>query len=815
MALIEITGKFPFVFFRDNKIVEPEIVDTKTKLISGQDSDFLPMRGGRSSIQPQQTTFAPNGKLNAIQPDFAVEWLSTLENLAAFSPDFSLAINNIIFLANTEHEIYFSDEVPDKIQSEMKSWIKNNEAKWYGYSDGSRSLKADLLTQIAINGCLSAEIVPTNKLDNIKQIVRVSPKYIRFVYDKENDSWHPYQQLSGYVALKDSGLHKLNTTTYKYIAHRRYFESPYGTPPLITAIEGLNIQRDMIGNFKNIMQKLGMLGFLSAEVTPPEELPNESPEEYVKRCTDYLDNTVYRQLENNLSKGIVAGFKDSHKFELQGNNMNVNGADGLMKIVKQLINAGVKQDPNLMGQNYSTTESFGRVILAIMVAQTSDYQAIVDSFYENIYLMALRLAGYNPGYVQVKSKKPLINDEVKEAQADSIKIDNVKKKRDMGLISQDQAAQELGYDEPDSDGDISTVEPTNTNVPKDNQDITGTNQNNRINVLEQSLNSVVTEYNYSVHGCGINITRESFIEYTDFSDEKLNKFMKSYFDALNKDYSNAVNSICTTLKHKLSTINKNVGLESLQREVYLHILENWENEFVSEFLNDVQKNTSKIYHYYRNDKSIFDTTGQNSNSRSFSNDIADAVLNLSDYRAIEYMKSSDIMYLGKFITDKDTKKRIYKYIEKYYIENGAPTGNSKTEIDEFIKEFKKDLKLEAWKIRRILDTTVNKIKNFANTYYLQQIEVQEYEVIEMIDNLTCGYCTHMNHQVFKVSTAVNRIKKEVDSGPENLSKVAPFVTSIPLAQFSELNNSELSSKGHLLPSFHPHCRGRIIARFAS
>lgn len=797
--------------------------------VTGEDDKFLPVSGGRSSQPTNVVTFAPTNKLNSIPPDFAVEYLEALEHLAAYNSDISYALDNIVHLANTPHEVYFSDKVPKKKQLEMRLHLKLRESAWYEFSGGERSLKADLLTQVVINGALSAEVVPNDKLTGVEQVIRVAPKYIRFVYNNQIDRYEPYQAGSRMIQNTDlTGMIKLNTTKYRYIALRRYFETPYATPPFISAIEALCTQKDMLSNFKNIIQKLGMLGFLSAEVSPPSQLPGEDKNAYFQRCVDYLNNTVYPQLNKNLSKGMVAGFKDSHKFTLQGNNMNVQGAEGLFKLIQSRIFAGVKQDPNMLGENYSTTETFGRVILAKMLSQVGDYQTVVDKFFEHLYLIELRLAGFSPGYVEVKSEPPMISDKSKEEEARTKQITNVKTVRDMGIISQETAANELGYDKPDSDGDITAVTDPNNNdgtsgdgtapsgkkTDPNNEPNAGTAEN--IAILEARLKAHVTEYDYGVgHNCNSIVSIANFENDFNFGDKKLEKFARKYFNSINAKYKDAAVDVATMIGKKLLNYSTNTALEAIQRDVYFFVLAHWESKFISKIKEDIQSNVANVYDYYRKDKSIFPKESTQSNSVSFAkNNVPNAVLDLDDYKTIDYMERSDSMYLGKFITDEDTKRAIYTYIEDNYIGGYLPIGNNEAALKQFNKQFGDTIKLEAWKIRRIIDTSVNKLRNYAQVHYLDQAMVDEFEIIEINDNLTCDYCSQMDGKVFSVTTAKNKIQRETNNAPENVSTISPFITNLKIDEVKSMSADELQNAGYDVPPYHCHCRGMTAAHFS-
>jgi len=814
----------------------------------------MPISDGQRSSMPTFAGFVPTTKLQPVTLDFAREWFSTMEHLAVYNPDVAYALDNIVQLANTDHEITFSDEVTADQAREMKKFLRTEEKKWYHHSGGQRSLKSDLISQVVINGALSAEIIPLPDLSGVKQIARVSPKYIYFVYDLESDNFEPYQiintnAMSSQYAQGDTfiGMKKLNNITYKYIAWRRIFEGPYPTPPFIAAIEGLLIQKDMTANLKFIIQKLGMLGFLSAEVTPPEMGVTETETEYYDRLVNYLETKVYPQLEKNLGKGMVAGFKDTHKFTLQGNNMNVTGAEGLVKIVQLMIFAGLKQDPNMLGRNYSTTETFGRVILRKMISQVRDYQQVVDAFYSEMYYLALRLAGYSPGFVDVKSKTALVSDMVAEQQAENLKIGNVIKKRNAGFIDQTTGAQELEYETPAEEGpvyndqgqeivpvedlvpdatppdgtpedmnpetDPVTGKPNKKDKKKPVPEVTDEQSNIReIQRFEAQLKAHVPVYPYFTIECD-GLTAEPTYQRLEFGDETVQHYADHYFADSYAIYVKAVRDITDRVAHTLSLKDRSLEVESVCALVYLEILRGWDNLYLHKQNTVTKNNVDKIYSHYRKDKRIFSKSATISNEAISYKDapIPEALFDMNDFRAIEHACSVDSMYLGKFITDPDVKKKVYRLMRERYIEGSVPFGNNPGFVSDFKKQFSELMQHESWKIRRIIDTTVSSLRNDANIKYMNQARVQKFEVIEVVDENTCEYCQTLNGMEFEVPQAVSKITGKISAGPESINSVSPFATIINLATFKGMDSSAMSASGIQQPPYHPHCRGRIVA----
>lgn len=813
----------------------------------------MPIQDGRSSRPTHKNSFRTFNELEEIPFDFAQGWFTSLENLAAYNHDVSFAVDNIVQFANTPHEIKFQESIPQSQQKEMRQFIAENEQAWYQNSAGRHGLKGDLLAQTAINGALSAEIIPGSRRggvpDHIHQVARIAPKYIKFLYDRENDVYLPFQQpvtMDGIAGslVNSFDLIPLNTSQYFYFAWRRFFEGPYPTPPFLAAVEGLSIQKDMLNSFKEIMKKLGMLGFLSVEVTPPDPRPGESEEDFFNRSDKYLKDVVFPQVDKNLGQGFAAGFIGSHKFELQGNNMNVQGAEGLMKIVELIIFAGLKQDPNMLGRNFSTTETFGRVILAKTMNQTKEYQRITDCFYAQLYSMALRLEGFAPGVMTVESEAPMVTDRVKEEEAEGKKIDNVIKKRDEGIIDQDQAANDLGQEKPAADGPIresnsgtddSGGDGRTEEEPDEQDESTDENTRAAIEQLSSDLNGDLPEFNYGNDDCGHEVTESNFLKFTNFDDPEMRRLNKAYFNDTNTSYQQASGVTTNDVTERLLRMNEASTLAEVNNAVYLQILITIQSEFVVPQDDITEKHVPKIYDHFRKDQTVFTESfvadrdkmrqlikDEELGYKKYSKDvlhladddfvIPDGALGLEDFRAIDYMNQSDPIYLGKFITDKDTQKKIFNFIGQQYVDGDLPLGGKQENIKQFKKKFKNMMGLSAFKIRRIIDTTVNKARNFARIQYMDQAGVTQYEIIEIIDQLTCDWCQHMNHKKFTVATGKAKMMKEINGGPGDVSKTSPFLTNEKIDVVQAMSTDELAANGYTVPAFHPHCRGRTVAR---
>lgn len=751
-----------------------------------------PISSARSS-QPDVVSTGFLGQNTVLLPDYGIKWFGALEHLAVFNRHISKAVENVVSLSNTDMRIYFSDSVPAAYQAKMKQFINDTSDKLYEFSGGESALKQDMFVQAALFGAVSFESIPNEKLNDLKKVVLVSPKYIRFKYDDVNDKYYNVQEIRYTTKnLKtEGGYIVLNPVTYKYIGIKRVGDSPYGVPPFLSAIEDVMTQYDMIGNFKMMMKKIGMLGFLSVLVNPPKQNPNEAEQDYYNRLAAHLRNNIQPQVEKQMATGTAIGYKGSHEFNLAGNTVNGATAKDLMQIINTFIYEGLKQDPVLHGENFSVTETFANIVLRIASMQAASFQDIVAKAFEEIYMLKLTLAGFKVPSIKVEFDLPDIKDKYKDEQTEQIRIANVNLKVDRGYISQEVAAQELGYEQ--SYLSEQEVQKNNANMGK------------AIEVFEKKLNKEAKEFQYEVPVTCLPID----MNYTK-SDDKVVKYQNKYSKQIEKLYSESVNKSVDNLNNYLKGLKKPITQEEMNQYCLFFLYKDWNKYFITPSKDITKTNVNDSYKYFRTDKSIFIKKNKEKTSNSFV-DIPKATFSVDDLRSIEFFNKLDNFYLGKFITDEDTKQRILDWINDYYLVNMGAIGNNQQAIDDFTKEFGDIVTAENFKIRRIIDTTINKVRAFSNINYIQQAEVEEFEIVEINDRLTCSWCSSMNGRVFSVTDAKSIMNDVTSSDPADVPNITPFATNVKIDEFRTKSNQELVSDGICLPAYHPHCRGRVVA----
>lgn len=760
---------------------------------------------GRVSTYEGFRSYVPNSN-SPVPTNFNFKLLGLIKNLAIWNPHVSMAIENLVTLGNTDYDIKFGNKINSNLASQYKDFLNNRVATWYEFSDGEDSLDNDLLAQLGCYGAISAEAVIRPDMKGIQNIVRVDPEFIRFAYDERTAMHIPLQEIAGVVSkdkTKYPGYIELNKYTYSYIALMRMGEMPYAIPPFLSAIESIFIENDMVKNFQNMMKRLGMMGFLSVLVNAPQIVHGESKDAYQARLTSYLEK-LRPGVEKGFSRGIVMGYKDTHEFEVHA-PMNPAAAEQAMNMIQSLVFAGVKQDPNMHGKNNSVTETFGRVLLEKMTLQIANKQKALGTFKARIFKLELLLNGIKVPQLLVTYKPAATADEKRKEEIGKLKRDNLRADYQDGLIDQETRAQLLGYDEAAEDepriSDAMKIADKKIAIDKKKS-----KASNSIERIKKKLKSDLPVYDYFVpKECGDHSS-------IDLS-KSLEPFKKKYISAVNKQFKKALDESRVDLSTEIKKLQEGATENQFVTAVVFGLLKNWESNFSDPTSDIVEENILPVYSAFREDKKIFtEAEGFSKSQQSFFT-IPEAVFNLLDYRAIEFLQNMDKIYLGKFITDPDTQERIVNWLREKFQKGDVPIGKSSTLVAEFINKFYELVELESWKIRRILETTLNRTRNIGNLMYMNQAVVINYEVIEVMDDLTCGWCRHMNGKSFSVTETVEKYKKIFKAGVDKLPDLSPFATSIKIDQFVKLNPKEIQAKGINIPSYHPHCRGRIIAHF--
>lgn len=364
---------------------------------------------GRLSIEQPELFRGLDLRYRFINPRYPREWLTLIEKAVMLNPDLSQMHELIIDLANTGHAV---EVVPDS--KELKSEIEA-----LAEAINTDSLINQLFSQLVLYGAVSIEAVVDENLRGIKDIVRVPPTTVFFLWNEEQSQYEPYQ----WVGTKDPV--KLNPYTYLYIPLLTIDGSPYGIPPFLSALSAIEVQEEVRAQLKGLAQKLGLLGFLDLKIPLPSRASSETDTEYLQRCNAQLEELA-KTIVENIQKGVLLHYEGSEA-EFKEVGANASGVRELVELNEQWIISGAKGQPSLLGRTSGSTETWATVAYEQFVRMLKNYQRVVRRALEYCYKLHALLLGYefediNVVFNPTKSLNPDKDAEVLKTTAEAVAV---------------------------------------------------------------------------------------------------------------------------------------------------------------------------------------------------------------------------------------------------------------------------------------------------------------------------------------------------------------------------------------------------------
>jgi len=362
------------------------------------------LKPARQSIEPITAVLPKTKDIRSrlVDPRFPRSALAEIERVVFTNPVLAQLHNLVINLANTGHSVEVDNEEAKEEISKLAEKLNTD------------SLVDSLFSQIILYGCISAEVVVSERLEAVERISRVHPVNVYFLYDEESDSFKPYQ------VVADKTI-QLNPNTYLYIPLLTIDGSPYAIPPMLSALSLVDATDNLIQELKNLANKIGLLGFLDISFPELPRSPAETEVEYQKRAREFLQNTA-QDIAENINKGILLHFEGT-QVEFKDIATNTSGLKEVMSITEKWLIEGAKGQPALLGFSEGLTETWATVSLHIFISQLKNYQRLVERFLEYVYKLHLTLAGYsfddvNVSFAEPPNFKAKEEEEVKKLRAE-------------------------------------------------------------------------------------------------------------------------------------------------------------------------------------------------------------------------------------------------------------------------------------------------------------------------------------------------------------------------------------------------------------
>lgn len=754
------------------------------------------VRPGQVSI-PDPTITNVIGRLAGFyafaNPTFPFEFLEILQPLGIFNPDISQALSIWVNLGNTGHEISVDAKNPEPVLQRL-NWLAAN---IYRTGGGVDSLVNHFLRQIPLMGALSGEwVVAPNVTDGMVDVAVVPVKSIRFRY--EDGVWAPYQ-LSSIITGDSMGYTRLNPLTYSYAPLQTDDGCPYGIPPFYAALKNVETQIDAMGNIASIIRKMGLLGFLDVSLEVPERKPAESDESYLVRIQKRLQDYA-KAYQQNLSKGVAVHYKDQ---EIKHNAVAPGAAGGAKQIFdlnEEQIFSAIDIPPSMAGRSYSTTETYAEVDYQRLTTKLVNARRIVKRFLEKGYALDLLLRGID-ARVSVAFHPDSGYKALEQAQADEAKINNVLSKRDGGIINDDEAARELGYEK-------ATGRRPGDTPPKgffgEAKRFAFNRQLNRYEFIQET------------------IILETIILETPADDRRDQSYQAALESVLVDPEQKAIEAGIAAGERYLSGDKAKAGSSVVAtrfaQEVYGAFAATLRSEIAkaavmrvcTRFVSDEWQRWR-----YEDKNHLQSAKGAHGTERLARRSLDKIDIGLVDKSALRYITQIEDFYFGRgnyLARNETTGKEFISWLQDEYIAKGLSIRDDAT-WNEFKSRFAGLVEETSYqKIEQIVSTTMGRIQNMGQTMSLYEAGVKRYQIVGPRTPPICAHCKAMLGRVFEVQVAAMRLAKVLDKGFEKPDDLPPFLSNKYTAdQVKEMTDEELQAAGFETAPFHPKCRHRKAA----
>ncbi|MFZ2948222.1 MAG: hypothetical protein WA003_01940 [Desulfuromonadaceae bacterium] len=771
------------------------------------------VRPGQESL-PEDNINGIIGKLagfyNFTAAPFDLEALRVLELLGMLNPDVSQALSIWVNLGNTGHEITVDGRNPEAILQRL-NYLASTVYQTGGGVDG---LVNHFLRQIPLMGALSAEwVVADNIANGLTDCVTVPVKRIR--WQRVNGVLTPFQ-LTNAITFGGTGSIQLNPVTYSYMPLMTNDGSPYAIPPFLGALKNIEVQLDATDNIGSIIRKMGLLGFMDVSMDVPDAKPGESDEAYRNRLTKRLQDYA-KAYKGNLSKGVAVHYKDQ---EIKHNATNAGAAGGakaVWEMNEEQIFSALDIPPSMCGRSYSSTETYAEVDFERLGTKLINGRRMIKRFLEKGYTLDLLLRGID-AKVSVSFNEHSAFKQKEKAEAEGQRIKNILAKRDGGMINDDEAAQELGYEKATGrkPGD----------VPPDGFfgsagsrfEVRGSRQNTRF-----TFNRQAGRYEF----------KPEVIRLETPADDRNDQNYMTALQAVLEGPEQA--AIARAIAKAEAVAGEKTTAKQFAIFVYTAFADTLRAEIAKTGIMKVCKQfTGNEWQRWRYEDKNHLTVGAWVHPARLSVAIATRAgqghaptrlegidIGLVDRNAIKYITNVEEFYFGtgNYLAKHPKQgNKFISWLQNEYIEKGLSIRDEATWA-EFKTNFKGLVRVTSYqKIETIVSTTMGRIQNMGQTMSLYEAGMKRYAIVGPSTYPICEHCLAMLGRIFEVKVAAERLAKILEKGTETDGDgdliLPPFLSSkYTAAQIdkSEMSDAELQAAGFETPPYHPKCRHRKAA----
>lgn len=371
--------------------------------------------------------------------------------LADLSPEISSALYHFVLFGNAGYELMAlnaSGEQDARAQAALDAFT-DVLADEYGTLD---SVFDRLLANAFVGGAFSAELVLDRTGRRPVDLVVIDPRSFRYKRVQDPDRG-PVWQLGQYNMGEWVAL---NIPTVRYVPIHPLGDPPYGRPLISPAIF---VTMFLIGLLRDLRRVVAQQGYNRDDVAidteilrdmMPEEIEDQSNEyrEWIASAISQVTETIQRLEPDDTYIHTHAISVNKAASDSGGLVGNTGGVAGLITALERMAVRALKTQPLLMGINEATSETHANRQWEIHAAGIDSMQDMLESMLEHLFKQALRVQGIQ-ATVKLEFKTLRASERFRDAQTEGAEIANAFRKYELGIISHQQMANELGYSSPD------------------------------------------------------------------------------------------------------------------------------------------------------------------------------------------------------------------------------------------------------------------------------------------------------------------------------------------------------------------------------
>jgi len=233
-----------------------------------------------------------------------------------------------------------------------------------------------------------------------------------------------------------------------------------------------------------------------------------------------------------------------------------------------------------------------------------------------------------------------------------------------------------------------------------------------------------------------------------------------------------------------------------QEEFAAHVASIMGNAYAAMNTKEIGAVVAEMYAWYKNAQVL--TPG------------VQALFGGPDMQASSFLGELDTLYFSKFVKNADASAALKQFLDERYLKSGEGLfgrgdPNTIVELKDLLSQKMTDI--SGYQAQRIVDTSVQRVRNWSRISNFADAGVPEIEIIEPTQD--CPFCVAMHGRVIQVPQAAALVRDLSSMQPEEYEAWIKESHNAPVND----NIENFVARG-VLPPYHPNCHGTTVKRMS-